>query len=114
MWGRPNVDADYKGASQWFVKAKSSPAAQFSLGYMYLHGLYFNMDLNKALEYFIKALQGGYTFAQFGVDWVDKINFMKSMQVKVSRRDYESTVKIMLDSINAAADEKAEGEEQEY
>lgn len=60
LWSRPNADVDYKKASQWFGKAKfTSPAAQFSLGYMYLHGLYFKMDLNKALEYFIKPPQGG-------------------------------------------------------
>jgi hypothetical protein len=114
LWGRPGISVDYKKASQWFVNAKSDCAAsQFSLGFMYFHGFHYKVDFNKALEYFISAHQGGYSFAQFGIDLVDKIQMMSAMQVKVSRKDYEEYAKLIMDNAPIHRDEKTEVEHEE-
>jgi hypothetical protein len=72
-----------------------------TLDLCFLHGVSLSMDIEMSLAYFKSSLKGGYSFAQFGIDMINKINIVSSKKVSLAREEYARYKKIIEDCITA-------------
>lgn len=78
----------------------------------------YDVSLTKAREYFIQASVSDYPLAQCFVDYINTLQLVTSLAVRMSNEDYgnyENCIKTLLDSatINVGEKEDIKDEEQE-
>jgi hypothetical protein len=105
FWNRPGIEVNHKKGIEGYLDAAcidNCPAVQIYIGFIFLNiiGAVGKMNADQSLKHFQNSLRYGYSFAQFSIDTVKRIQFVSSKVTTISQEDYARYEEIINDTIS--------------